>query len=86
VNTGAGFLLIIGGLLLLYTVVTGKFQVLEETFYKLFSLPAPAPAPTPKTQEQKDKEAAGHLDSPNLGNLITLPNIFIPDYTSPAHT
>jgi hypothetical protein len=85
VNTGAGFLLIIGGLLLLYTVVTGRFAILEETFYKLFNLPAPEPAAAPKSQSEQDKQASGHLDVPNIG-MITLPNIFIPDYTTPAHT
>lgn len=82
-NTGAGFLLIVGGLLLLYTIVTGKFQIVEEAFYKLFEIPGPVSEPTtttPKTQSEQDKRASDILSSPNIGSLISLPQVFIPDY------
>jgi hypothetical protein len=87
VNSGAGFLLIIGGLLLLYVVVTGKFTVLEEAFYKLFSL-TPPPANTTPAADAPPKTpydpTAGNTAAGQVSKAITLQSILIPDYTKTA--
>ena len=86
-NSGAGLLLIMGGLLLLYAVITGKFGVIESAFYQLFEIQQPADTTTPTgtgsaDTKKADKAASDVLSSPNIGsNLITLPQIFIQDYT-----
>jgi hypothetical protein len=39
---GSGFLLVLAGLLLLWVVVSGKFDLMEAFFLQLFDLPLPA--------------------------------------------
>lgn len=57
---GSGFLLILVGLLFLWVVVSGKFDLMETFFLQLFDLtPTPAagtktPAPTPKNDLQNN--------------------------------
>lgn len=75
-NQGSGFILVILGLLLLYTVISGKFAILENAFNQLFNLTPPV------NQIDKSKVESGIKGRPeyDINKPITLPEIFIPDY------
>lgn len=75
-NLGAGFILIIIGLLLLFTVVTGKFAILENAFLQLFDLTPE----TTGTQTPGTTKTLPDITQPIIPGNITLPEIFIPDY------
>ena len=84
-NQGSGFILIILGLLLLYVVITGKFDIIEHAFYQLFGLEDPNFID--KDTAARAAQAAGNsiraadAASQAAGVTITLPQIFVPNYT-----
>lgn len=77
-NQGTGFLLVVLGLLLMYVVITGKFAIIENAFYQLFNIQAES---KPGNKATSQRVTAPSIDIPQMSGDISLPQIFVPDYT-----
>jgi hypothetical protein len=77
-NQGSGFLLVILGLLTLYIVITGKFAILENGFNQLFNINQTA---KPAGGSQTMRNDPSTLPDVGVQAEVTLPQIFIPNYT-----
>ncbi len=78
-NTGSGMLLIILGLVMMYALITGKFGIIEHAFYQMFGLEEPPDSKKENAAFKKGQDAGAAIQKEI--DRVTLPDIFIPNYT-----